>query len=99
MAERIPATTAERPQAQPPADRKVTIHLENVHKTYDLGEVQVPALRGVSLNICKEIQAEKYFVPPDSLLCWSAANDDTGVGFGAGNQRSDGSLRTGYLRL
>src|ERR1700676_1579845 len=29
----------------------VTIRLENVHKTYDLGEVQVPALRGVSLEI------------------------------------------------
>ncbi|MBI3671089.1 MAG: ABC transporter ATP-binding protein [Acidobacteria bacterium] len=27
------------------------IHLENVHKTYDLGEVQVHALRGVSLEI------------------------------------------------
>lgn len=30
---------------------RVTIHLENVHKTYNLGEVQVPALRGVSLEI------------------------------------------------
>jgi putative ABC transport system ATP-binding protein len=29
----------------------VTIHLENVHKIYDLGEVEVPALRGVSLDI------------------------------------------------
>jgi putative ABC transport system ATP-binding protein len=28
-----------------------TIRLENVHKTYDLGEIQVPALRGVSLEI------------------------------------------------
>lgn len=27
------------------------IRLENIHKTYDLGEVQVPALRGVSLEI------------------------------------------------
>ncbi len=27
------------------------IRLENVHKVYDLGEVQVPALRGVSLEI------------------------------------------------
>jgi putative ABC transport system ATP-binding protein len=35
------------------ADRgRVTIHLDNVYKTYDLGEVQVPALRGVSLEIC-----------------------------------------------
>jgi putative ABC transport system ATP-binding protein len=31
---------------------RVTIHLDNVYKTYDLGEVQVPALRGVSLEIC-----------------------------------------------
>jgi putative ABC transport system ATP-binding protein len=30
-----------------------TIRLENVHKTYDLGEVQVHALRGVSLEIHK----------------------------------------------
>ena len=30
-----------------------TIRLENVHKTYDLGEVQVHALRGVSLEIQK----------------------------------------------
>src|ERR1700730_3317390 len=28
-----------------------TIRLENVHKTYDLGEIQVHALRGVSLEI------------------------------------------------
>lgn len=28
-----------------------TIRLENIHKTYDLGEIQVPALRGVSLEI------------------------------------------------
>jgi len=28
-----------------------TIHLENVHKIYDLGEIQVHALRGVSLDI------------------------------------------------
>ena len=29
----------------------VTIHLENVHKTYDVGEIQVHALRGVSLDV------------------------------------------------
>jgi putative ABC transport system ATP-binding protein len=34
-----------------PQEHAVTIHLENVHKVYDLGEVQVPALRGVSLDI------------------------------------------------
>lgn len=34
-----------------PAGRTPTIRLENIHKTYDLGEVQVYALRGVSLEI------------------------------------------------
>src|SRR5574337_608814 len=34
------------------AETKVpTIQVENLHKTYDLGEVQVHALRGVSLSI------------------------------------------------
>src|SRR6266567_7258204 len=33
----------------PPA--AAVIHVENIHKTYDLGEVQVHALRGVSLSI------------------------------------------------
>jgi putative ABC transport system ATP-binding protein len=32
-------------------ERVATIRLEGVHKTYDLGEVQVQALRGVSLEI------------------------------------------------
>ena len=36
----------------PPSDSPV-IRLENVYKTYDLGEIQVQALRGVSLNIFK----------------------------------------------
>ncbi len=35
------------------ADPAVTILLENVSKTYDLGEVQVHALRGVSLRIAR----------------------------------------------
>src|SRR5262245_61075031 len=29
------------------------IELENVHKVYDTGEVQVPALRGVSLTVLR----------------------------------------------
>jgi putative ABC transport system ATP-binding protein len=33
------------------ADGVPTIRLENIHKTYDLGEVQVHALRGISLEI------------------------------------------------
>jgi putative ABC transport system ATP-binding protein len=36
----------------PKADAAV-IRLENVHKTYDLGEIQVHALRGISLEITK----------------------------------------------
>ena len=34
-----------------PAGDGPVIRLENVHKTYDLGEIQVHALRGVSLEI------------------------------------------------
>jgi putative ABC transport system ATP-binding protein len=35
-----------------PAERSIpTIQVENVHKTYDLGEIQVHALRGVSLKV------------------------------------------------
>jgi putative ABC transport system ATP-binding protein len=37
--------------AAPAADGTPTIHLDNVVKTYDLGEIQVHALRGVSLEI------------------------------------------------
>jgi putative ABC transport system ATP-binding protein len=37
--------------ASEPEPRVPTIRLENVHKIYDLGEVQVPALRGVSLEV------------------------------------------------
>src|SRR5580658_1923983 len=33
------------------ANAKPVIRLENVHKTYDLGEIQVQALRGVSLEV------------------------------------------------
>jgi len=42
----IPAAASEIPEQRIP-----TIRLENVHKIYDLGEIQVPALRGVSLEI------------------------------------------------
>jgi putative ABC transport system ATP-binding protein len=37
--------------ASEPEPRVPTIRLENVHKIYDLGEVRVPALRGVSLEV------------------------------------------------
>src|SRR3981189_3846595 len=33
------------------ATGKPVIRLENVHKTYDLGEIQVQALRGISLEV------------------------------------------------
>src|SRR6202521_3886048 len=35
------------------AGGKPVIRLENVFKTYDLGEIQVQALRGVSLDVCE----------------------------------------------
>jgi len=38
-------------QNQAPASTKPVIRLENVYKTYDLGEIQVQALRGVSLEV------------------------------------------------
>jgi putative ABC transport system ATP-binding protein len=41
-----PGVTARGSSQQTP-----TIRLENIYKTYDLGEIQVPALRGVSLEI------------------------------------------------
>ncbi len=37
--------------AAPEAGAQPVIQIEQVHKTYDLGEVQVHALRGVSINI------------------------------------------------
>src|ERR1700719_1840108 len=36
---------------QAPASTKPVIRLENIYKTYDLGEIQVQALRGVSLEV------------------------------------------------
>src|ERR1700681_3808711 len=48
MAEQtIPVTSP----TQNSAPSKPVIRLENVHKTYDLGEVQVQALRGISLEV------------------------------------------------
>src|SRR5271169_102066 len=45
-----PITSAIEPN-QSEADGKPVIRLENVFKTYDLGEIQVQALRGVSLEV------------------------------------------------
>jgi putative ABC transport system ATP-binding protein len=48
MAEQtIPATEP----TQTAADGQPMIRLENVHKTYDLGEIQVQALRGISVAV------------------------------------------------
>ncbi len=48
MAEQtIPATEP----TQAAADGQPVIRLENVHKTYDLGEIQVQALRGISITV------------------------------------------------
>jgi putative ABC transport system ATP-binding protein len=44
-----PEASAER--VSPVPDSTPTIHLEGIYKTYDLGEVQVHALRGISLEI------------------------------------------------
>jgi putative ABC transport system ATP-binding protein len=38
-------------QGAVPTENVPTIRLDNVHKTYDLGEIQVHALRGVSMEI------------------------------------------------
>jgi len=48
MAEQtIPATEP----TQAAADGQPVIRLENAHKTYDLGEIQVQALRGISITV------------------------------------------------
>lgn len=44
-------TSVAAPTSTARAEKTPTIRLENVHKTYDLGEIQVHALRGVSLEI------------------------------------------------
>jgi putative ABC transport system ATP-binding protein len=48
MAEQTIPLTLPTPNSAP---SKPVIRLENVHKTYDLGEIQVQALRGVSLEV------------------------------------------------
>jgi len=40
-----------KPDTEAAATSAPVIRVENVHKTYDLGEIQVHALRGVSLAI------------------------------------------------
>ncbi|MHB8411518.1 MAG: ABC transporter ATP-binding protein [Candidatus Acidiferrales bacterium] len=45
------ATIPEKSEITRPVASGAVIALENVHKTYDLGEIQVHALRGVSLEV------------------------------------------------
>lgn len=51
----MPTATLQTPEfhVMPPATAQApaVIQLENIHKTYSTGEVEVPALRGVSLNV------------------------------------------------
>jgi len=47
----IPSNTAAMPSAGSATQNVPTIRLDGVHKTYDLGEIQVHALRGVSMEI------------------------------------------------
>jgi putative ABC transport system ATP-binding protein len=39
------------PQIRPAARSQLTIEVENLHKIYQVGEIRVPALRGVSLEV------------------------------------------------
>jgi putative ABC transport system ATP-binding protein len=48
MAEQITAVSESKPAA---ASGQPLIRLENIHKVYDLGEIQVQALRGVSIEV------------------------------------------------
>src|SRR5438132_13588980 len=38
-------------QIKPSPESPLTIEIENLHKVYQLGEIRVPALRGVSLEV------------------------------------------------
>ncbi|HVB87545.1 MAG TPA: ABC transporter ATP-binding protein [Candidatus Dormibacteraeota bacterium] len=52
MSEKSAAAQATPQEVSPSAESSTaTIRLEGIHKTYDLGEIQVHALRGVSLDI------------------------------------------------
>jgi len=51
MSSPIATSQISRSAAARPSQLTATIRLESIYKTYDLGEVQVPALRGVSLEI------------------------------------------------
>ena len=48
MAEQVLQSPAQIGRAPEP---QLTIHVENLHKVYQLGEIRVPALRGVSLEV------------------------------------------------
>jgi len=38
-------------QIRPAPEPQLTIEVENLHKVYQLGEIRVPALRGISLEV------------------------------------------------
>jgi putative ABC transport system ATP-binding protein len=51
MNQNLPASQVSTGQVSSSSENTPTIRLEGVHKTYDLGEVQVHALRGISLDV------------------------------------------------
>jgi putative ABC transport system ATP-binding protein len=51
MSDSLTASKSPASSSGPASGQVATIRLEGVHKTYDLGEIQVHALRGVSLSI------------------------------------------------
>jgi putative ABC transport system ATP-binding protein len=46
-----PTTTLVQPARRPPHGPRAVIELRDIHKTYGMGQVSVPALRGVSLRV------------------------------------------------